>query len=80
MSKNSVQSKIDYIKYIIRHDKFRLIAFIIDSVILVIAICKWRDLMNQPSLIALFALILTDYLWQIWNVISHLRDVLPKVN
>jgi hypothetical protein len=80
MSKVSVHSKFDYVKYIIQHDKFRLVAFIIDSFILVIAICKWRDLTDQPSLIALFALILTDYVWQIYNVISHLIDILPKVN
>lgn len=70
-----MKSTIHFLQYALRHDKKELVAIIVDTAILIFALCHWQELTSQTSLIAFMALLLMNYIWQLYNVAAHFWSV-----
>lgn len=78
MNKERIKSWRDYICYVVKHDKFILIASIIDVLLLGYALSECD--IHEPSSWVIFGIVLINLLWQVYNVWSHWSTTIRKVN
>lgn len=79
MTKDKIASFFHFIFYVIKRDKFLFFATLVDTFILVYAFLNISKLTEQPSWLVLIIVIATEYLWQLYNVYTHLKDSIIKV-
>lgn len=80
MSLEKVKSFFNYASYFIKQNKSEYVAAIIDLLIFIVAICNWQKLIEEKYLVLLLATIFVDYIWQMYNIYLHFREMLKNVN
>ena len=74
------KSFFSYIAYSVKQNKSEYVAATIDIFILLATLINWQKLTEEKSLILLLATIFVDYLWQLYNIFMHFREMLKVAN
>ena len=77
---NRFKSWCDYLWYVVRHDKFILIASVIDAFLLGYVLYTLRSDLSEAKTWIIFGIILFSFLWQAYNVWSHWKSTIKSVN
>ena len=68
-----IKNRISFVWYVYSLDKTQLATTLFDVFVLVFSILDWRSITGRPSLILVFLGVLFNFLWQIYNVMSHFK-------
>lgn len=80
MKKQHLSSFLDFVAYTSKRNIPLLVATLVDTFILIYAFANISKLTEEPSWLVLTMAICTEYLWQLYNVYTHFRDALKKVD